>query len=237
MELMPLIITGIVFMLVGIAIGSLITSMSKENKDKSTRPVVDEDEWVEWVSLVSDNEGIIIYPRLHGQVYQKESDLPAKQRQDLNKALEAMQVWLGKPVVITPSVDSQIPPSAEPLPPVPIPPVINPELLVQPVVPPVTKSKMGPIDFFAKAIQSDVKTIKPETKSIAVQIDEILQERLLNSPMEKRGIRLLEFPGKGMVVMVGLDQYEGVEDVPDDEIRQLIREAVKEWETRYESGI
>jgi hypothetical protein len=40
-----------------------------------------------------------------------------------------------------------------------------------------------------------------------------------------------------MVVMVGLDQYEGVEDVPDEVIRQFIREAVKEWETRYEWGI
>jgi hypothetical protein len=35
-----------------------------------------------------------------------------------------------------------------------------------------------------------------------------------------------------MVVMVGLNQYDGVEAVPDEEIRNLIRSAVAEWEER-----
>jgi hypothetical protein len=38
-----------------------------------------------------------------------------------------------------------------------------------------------------------------------------------------------------MVVMVGLDQYAGVDDVPDAEIRALIHSAVTEWERRVEN--
>jgi len=40
----------------------------------------------------------------------------------------------------------------------------------------------------------------------------------------------MELPNKGLVVMVGLDQYDRVEDVPNPEIRNLIRIAVEEWE-------
>lgn len=67
-------------------------------------------------------------------------------------------------------------------------------------------------------------------KSIASQIDDILQEKLADSPLQNRAIRLMELPGKGMVVMVGLKQYDRIEDVPDEEIRKLIRSCVLEWE-------
>jgi hypothetical protein len=40
----------------------------------------------------------------------------------------------------------------------------------------------------------------------------------------------MELEGKGVVVMIGLDQYEGVSEVPDPEVRALLRECVMEWE-------
>jgi hypothetical protein len=55
---------------------------------------------------------------------------------------------------------------------------------------------------------------------------------LQNSPLASRHIRLIELPTKGVVVMVGLDRYEGVEAVPDEDVRQMIRLAVAEWERR-----
>jgi hypothetical protein len=42
----------------------------------------------------------------------------------------------------------------------------------------------------------------------------------------------MEFPNKGMVVLIGLDQYEGIDAVPDENIRALLRAAVAEWEAR-----
>jgi hypothetical protein len=91
---------------------------------------------------------------------------------------------------------------------------------------------VNPVSVLARALQSEVRNPAPAPKSIAAQIDDILQEVLENSPLESRAIRLLELPTKGMVVMVGLDQYEGVEAVPDDEIKGMIRSAVAEWERR-----
>ena len=40
----------------------------------------------------------------------------------------------------------------------------------------------------------------------------------------------MEWPGMGMVVMVGLDKYNHVDEVPDEAIREIIHSAVKKWE-------
>lgn len=96
-------------------------------------------------------------------------------------------------------------------------------------------TRLSPADVVAQAVRTDVR--KPEARpvSIAAQIDEILQENLAADETITRAVRLLEIPGKGMVVMVGLDQYAGVDEVPDEGVRTLIQEAVAEWERRVES--
>lgn len=68
--------------------------------------------------------------------------------------------------------------------------------------------------------------------SIAAQIDAILQARLENTPLAGRGIRLKELPEEGMVVMVGLEKYLEVAEIPEEEVRAAIRAAVAEWEGR-----
>jgi hypothetical protein len=62
------------------------------------------------------------------------------------------------------------------------------------------------------------------------QINAILEKRLLERPELSRGIRLAEGPGGAIKVYVGIDSYNGIDDVPGADIRQLIREAVAEWE-------
>ena len=71
-----------------------------------------------------------------------------------------------------------------------------------------------------------------ELKSIATQVDEILQEKLARSPYKDRVVRLLELPSRGMVVVVNGTQFDGVGEVPDPEVRQIIQESVAEWERR-----
>ena len=85
------------------------------------------------------------------------------------------------------------------------------------------------VSSVTRAIRGNVKK-KESPKSIVAQIDEILQEKLAVSTLENRGIRLMELPQKGLVVLVGLDQYENISDIPDDDIQRIIREAVDEWE-------
>jgi hypothetical protein len=99
---------------------------------------------------------------------------------------------------------------------------------------------MSPVDLLARALKSETPISPP--KSIAAQVDEIVQEMLvqpsrLNPQLHAKGIRLMELPGKGMVVMVGLDQFDGVEAVPDPEVRNLLKAAVAEWERRAGEAI
>lgn len=77
-------------------------------------------------------------------------------------------------------------------------------------------------------------TPKPDTeiKSIASQINDILQEQLVGTPLASRGITVNEGHDRGVMVTLDGKQYQGVMDVPDDDVRRAIRAAVLEWETR-----
>ena len=92
-------------------------------------------------------------------------------------------------------------------------------------------------------LQSIVQTKKPEPEkninslSIVQQIDMVLQERLLNSPLTGRGIRLQESIQGGVEVYVGLQKFHAVDDVPDEEIKTAIRASIAEWEKKYTPGM
>lgn len=73
-------------------------------------------------------------------------------------------------------------------------------------------------------------TPSPAFKSIAMQIDEILQEMIANTPYEERGITVNDAPDHGVMVTLDGNKYPGVKDVPDEDVRNLIRSAVVEWE-------
>jgi hypothetical protein len=69
------------------------------------------------------------------------------------------------------------------------------------------------------------------------QIDAILQARLAASPLATRGVRLIESPDGGVSVMVGLQRFAGVGEVPDAEVQAAIRAAIAEWEKRFTPGV
>lgn len=101
-----------------------------------------------------------------------------------------------------------------------------------PIDKPKPRIMMNPVNVLSNAFKADVPRSQLPTESIVTQIDAILQEKLKYSPLQDQAIRLLEWPEIGMVVMVGLEKYETVEEVPDPMIQNLIRSAVKEWEQR-----
>jgi type IV secretory pathway VirB10-like protein len=73
-----------------------------------------------------------------------------------------------------------------------------------------------------------------ETKkstSMIEQINDILQRKIAESPGPSRGVRLLEGAGGSLRVFIGLQSYS-FEDVPEDDVKRMIREAVAEWEAR-----
>ncbi|MFZ5810152.1 MAG: hypothetical protein ACOY16_12790 [Chloroflexota bacterium] len=113
-----------------------------------------------------------------------------------------------------------------------IPPPATAELPPVIAFPEEPPKKKGIVDLLADALQGERQTSGVSNKSIAFQVDEILQEKLQGTQLENRAIRVMELPGKGMVVMIGLQQYETVNDVPDPEIQAVLRSAVAEWESR-----
>ena len=66
--------------------------------------------------------------------------------------------------------------------------------------------------------------------SIVEQVDDILQELLENDPLGTQKIRLTEMPIKGVTVWIGNEYFEGINAVPDENVKQIIRQAVKKWE-------
>ena len=87
-----------------------------------------------------------------------------------------------------------------------------------------------PLDALNRAFTSSPPQAVPKFKSIAAQINEVLQTRLPGSPFEALGIALIEMPDQGVVVRVGSRSIAGVEAVPDPAVRAFIKAAVAEWE-------
>lgn len=95
------------------------------------------------------------------------------------------------------------------------------------------RPRVDPMKGLRQMLESNVTSVERAVPaSIAEQVDQILQEGLKFTPYARTGVRLFETPGKGMVVMVGMERYESVDEVPDPKIRAIIKAAVAEWERR-----
>ncbi len=147
------------------------------------------------------------------------TSLTADQRTRLIEMLNLMRPWLeGKPAAPLsqpgPAVaTSQAAPVALPPAPAPQPAAAKPAVMAK-----------------------EDRPISPEG-SIVTQIDSILQARLAGTPLEDRGVFLTQSPEGGVTVYIGLTKYEGVNDVPDPEIKAAIRAAITEWEDKFTPGL
>ena len=68
--------------------------------------------------------------------------------------------------------------------------------------------------------------------SIVEQIDDLLQVFLPASPFAGQGIHIASGPTGSVMINHGMKTYEGIESVPDQQLKELIRKAVGEWERR-----
>jgi len=149
-------------------------------------------------------------------------ELSLEKRKRLMELITIFRLWLEPAAGIERAVSQ--PRSAEP----------QPYEASQPAREPVFRAPLQPAAPQGK---------KPETEknlasfSIVQQIDAILQESLENTPLAKRGVRLQESSQGGVEVYIGLQKFETVEDVPDLEIKSVIRSAIAEWEKKYTPGM
>lgn len=107
-----------------------------------------------------------------------------------------------------------------------------------PVPVPSASAPVTPVSILAPGAPKKAKSPEEEFKllSIVQQIDTVLQRRIAGSTLEKTGVRLQESLQGGLEVHIGTDKYETIDDVPDGEIKTIIRAAIAEWETKYVPG-
>ena len=160
------------------------------------------------------------------------SALTGEHRKRLIEMLTVMRPWLeGKPVQ-APAAMPPPRPQPKPTPAVSMPP--PPRLATDPIA--------------SRPISEPISTPRPTTMakedrpvsaptSIVGQIDQILQARIVGTPLEDRGVFLTQSPEGGVMVYIGLTKYQSIDDVPDAEIKAAIRAAISEWEDKYTPGL
>ena len=159
------------------------------------------------------------------------SSLSSEQRKRLIEMLNFIRPWLENKPASAPVMTTPLPPSSSS----PLADarqgtaIANPNPVAQ--SPTQTQDKPS-----APAAAKDDRPSAP-ANSIVAQIDAILQERLVGTPLEGRGIFLAQSPEGGVNVYVGLTRYNGVDDVPDPEIKAAIRAAISAWENKYTPGL
>jgi hypothetical protein len=161
------------------------------------------------------------------------SALSGDQRKRLIEMLSLIRPWLeGKPApasVMTP------PPPHQPKPATPTPtPVPTPQ---PPLQPGAQVSSMNPQTSPRPSIIAKEDRPSAPATSIVGQIDSVLQERLVGTPLQERGVFLAQSPDGGVMVYVGLTKYMAIDDVPDAEIKAAIRAAITEWENKFTPGL
>jgi hypothetical protein len=135
----------------------------------------------------------------------------AVQPEPATEPLPDINEWIPAEAVPTQSVDLHVPPFTA-----------EPATEVKPVstdLPDVVGGILNP-----------TPTPVPVFKSIAMQINDILQARISGTVYEARGITVSDGPGHGVLVTMDGQKFPGVKDVPDEEVRNLIRSSVMEWE-------
>jgi hypothetical protein len=157
-----------------------------------------------------------------GVSHYRGSELHDDQNQIIADLIKELTAWMG-------------PPPAAPAP-VALPQSEPKEIKLEPTKaaeieakPPSTS--LNPFKIFGRAIQPREKTESDRSDlSIVGQIDEILQAKLAGTHLEERGIRLVEGPDQSMVIQIGLQSYSEIDQVPDEQVVNLIRLSVAEWE-------
>jgi len=232
-----LIFVALVCVGAGFAFGMMLANVRPDKGRSASSTGKSSSNTVEVVKVVQDRKSGHIFPEYNGKVVRYPADLTATQRERLAIQLGMLQAWLSPS-----STPKEVPATVQAVPAIGTGPLVSSAATAGaitdalPAVPPAQPVRVNPVDMFAWTLQSEVRTPPAAQKSIAAQIDEILQEKLIDSPLAGRGIRLMELPSKGLVVMVGLQQYSGVDEVPDPEIRTIIRQSVADWENRTTAG-
>lgn len=260
MDISPttLILVGIVCVILGFLASVLMNTLAEEGEapDEGTDeapPGGRKGRYTPIVRLWRERSSSALVVEMEGKSMVAPGPLTETQREQLEKTARDLRVWLGmgltgsevshEPILAaTPTTQPQVEE-------IDFSRAIQPAALAQPSspviaasLPAVSKPNPAAPGVSAPVVRpaaaqtglpkgKNEAAAAPPAKSMVMQIEDILQDMLAGTPLEQRGIHLTEDPMRGVLVQVGLDMYEGIEAVPDAEIKKIIRTAVQDWET------
>ena len=190
------------------------------------------------VPVVKDDPGLL---RLKSENNQLRLDMDG-QRVDTSMHLAPAQRkrLIDLLTLIRPFLEGGQPAQAAPKP-VPVSPPVSPSAPLTPaeqvLITNLNQPKVEPVPARISLIPKKKSEQPAAALSMVQQIDQILQLKLVDTPLAGQGIKIQEAPGGGVLVMVGLKKYEGVGDVPDPAIKAVLQAAVAEWEKKYTPGL
>jgi hypothetical protein len=187
-------------------------------------PITDTSNLEEVIRLWKDQRDQSLMVEIGGKKARLWADLNDLEMNLVTRALESLSIWSGRNAL--PLTPTGVVTAPEPTP--------TPLAASQEVR--SVRAGLDPRKVLRKAVDMDVRTPPEKVKSLAEQVDEILQKRITESPLAGRKISLSDAPDGGLLVLVGNEKYYGVDEVPDDQVRNMIRDAVEEWKKLSLSG-
>lgn len=83
-----------------------------------------------------------------------------------------------------------------------------------------------------EVLREMAKNPPPTPKSIPEEIDEVLQEKVSVSPYAQRGVKVATSPKGTVRFELDGQSYEAVDELPDANVRALVKAAIAEWEKK-----
>ena len=240
MDLVPILILAAICLAIGFISAILITNLGKTEEESPPRETPDGQ--VEIMRVLREGDSGDIVPEVDGQAISTPEDLNPGQHAKLSLALVDFYQWMDQGPMAMPKLersthiseaestsqpeegDDEATATIE----------VDSEKKVsssQPEKVSVEPASINPFKSLINVARSEIKQkVASPLPSIAAQVDEILQKKIAGSDLEEKGIRLMDLPDKGMVILIGLDKYDEIENVPDEAIQEVLRGAVAEWE-------
>lgn len=223
-------VVGIIWYLQGVTRGTIGKGKNTTHLDPNLAEVA---------RLMRDKRTQDLVVGINGQTFQAAHQLNPGQIRRLNFASNVLAKWLVETAPATQPTEATATTPAEAAPEEDewIPAETAPEGTRHSHIPPFMVEPVEEVKPVSTKLQDVVGgLLKPapqpalEFKSIAMQINDILQDMMVDTPFETRGITVNDAPDNGVMVTLDGVKYPGVKDVPDEEVRNLIRSAVVEWE-------
>jgi hypothetical protein len=242
MDFLTILLVAIVFFLIGAAIVGFIwylVGISRRMHKGAKPDVPSQPNLDEIARLMRHTETQELVVEMDGDYFNTADELSIAQQHRLGFTSNVLTKWLMLPSPTSVPAAEPILPAFEPVP-VESPSIEPPvEELHPDFIPPFAGEPLEGIKPVSTALSDVVGGIlnpplspAPTFKSIANQINDVLQAHLVGTPLESRGITVQDGPDRGVKFTLDGSEYASVMDVPDEEVRDIIRDAVVEWDTK-----